>query len=225
MNTRTKYYFIVKNVLLFFVLNLVIGFITRTISRYVSDKDILDTVKDLLNVCRGLFITAMIIGLMYLAYLIYLYYVSAFFKKYKINIFEAMYYGFADIHLVYEKVSSSTLVTEYIVDFKRSIITFSTKQNHYSVIFADLFGKIEGKVDSEYWYQLSRPTKEYNKKSYKKRLKFKNPYRINANYIYELKQKTGMQYKNYVVTSGFYRLTQTSDNIIAAHEIVDLFKD
>ena len=81
-----------------------------------------------------------------------------------------------------------------------------------------MFGKIEGKIDSEFWAVLSKPKKEYGRKTYTRKERFGNPYRVNANYIENLALKTNKEYLNYVVEKLSLKKDMLFDNkVIEAH--------
>lgn len=223
MNKKTKYYFIIKNTVLLFVLNLVLGAVIKIVGNFFdTSNDIVSSVFILINIAKVLMVIAVIIGAVYIVFLLFSYYSSTFYNDYRITSFEAMYHGFIDIHHVYDKVKLSGQAKDIQVDFKRSIVYFSTNTKRYSLIFLDLFGKVEGRIDSEFWAVLSKPKKEYGKKKYTKKERFPNPYRINANFVENLEAKTDAKYNNFVVISGFYNIKNKSDAIISPFEIVDI---
>ena len=167
MNKQTKYYFLIKATILSFIINLVLGFVKRTLQNlYISSSSILNPVIDLIGVINVLLIIVMILGALYLLILIISYYGSKFYTDYKISVFEGIYHGFIDIHHVYDKLKSSSKVKDIQVDFKRSTIYFDGYEKNYCLKYLDLFGKIEGKLDSEFWASVSKPKKKYNQKVY-----------------------------------------------------------
>ncbi|AIO19683.1 hypothetical protein KQ51_01809 [Candidatus Izimaplasma bacterium HR1] len=222
MNKQTKYYFILKYTILALVINIVLGFLKRTfISLNLIVDNIMNPIYDIIGIVNVLLVIAIILGTLYLIYLIAMYYASSFYNDYHINPFEAIYHGFIDIHHLYARVKSSVKVKNMQVDFKRSTIYFSTRDNHYCLKYIDLFGKIRGKETSEFWASLSRPRTQYSQKTYTRVVKFPNPYRANQNYIEDLKSRTTNDYKNFVVISGFYNMKEKAESIIAPYEILD----
>lgn len=227
MNTRTNYFAAIKYTIIAFVVNLLLGQLTQILSRFRSlQVDIFDSVISIIDVTKVLLVIAVVLGSIYIVFLIFTYFSSVFYQDFKIGIFEAMYNGFADIYTVYDKVKKSSNVKEHKVDFKRQIVYFTTqKGNHYSLIFQDLFGRVQGKLDSEFWATLSKPKKEYGRKKYTKATKFPNPYRVNQDFINELEQKTGNKYNNVVIISGFNKLDETSEIVMAPYEIIDILNN
>lgn len=225
MNKQTKYYFLIKYTLLSFVFNLVLGFVSRTLQSWdLFNDSIMNPVYDLIGVVKVLLIIATVVGTIYLAFLVFTYYVSKFYRDYKINAFEAVYHGFADIFHVYDRLYDSPKTENIQVDFKRSTIYFNTSEEYYCIKFIDLFGKIEGKLDSEFWASVSRPKTKYNQKVYTKKIKFRNPFRSNQNYIDTLKSKTSKEYQNFLVIAGFYNMKDKDDHILAPYEVLDFIK-
>jgi hypothetical protein len=223
MNKKTNYYALLKYTLLAFIWNLLLGQANQVLLRFRDVQvDVFDIIISLISVVKVLLVIIVILGCLITVYFIFNYYSSQFYQDYRIGITEAFYNGFIDIYQVYDKVKASSTVTEYKVDFKRQIIYFSTKKQHYSVIFQDLFGRIQGKINSEFWGVLSKPKKEYGKKQYTKIDKFPNPYRTNQEFIEQLKLKTGKTYQNYIAIAGFYKIDEKSKQIIAPYEMIDL---
>jgi len=225
MNKKTKYYFIIKNTILLFILNILLGTISRIMNDSLDADDVyVSSIQTIISSVKVLLIITVILGSVYILFLLYNYYISRFYSDYKISAFEGIYHGFLDFYHIYDKVKNSSRVDGIQVDFKRSIISFSVGNKNYSLIFLDLFGKIEGKIDSEFWAVLSKPKKEYGRKTYTRKERFGNPYRVNANYIENLALKTNKEYLNYVVISGFYNIKNKDSKIIAPFEIIDILK-
>ncbi len=226
MNKKTKYYFLIKNILLFFILNLGLGFVNRVLDSYSSvSPDVIELVISFIGIIKVLLVIALVAGTIYLVYLIILYLNSSFYSEYHVSVFEAIYHGFMDVYQIYDMIKRSSKVKELNMEFKDSTIYFSTMNNDYSVIFIDLFGKVEGRIDSEFWAKVSKPQKKYNQKVYTKREKFPNPFKVNQEFISELNSKTNKKYKNYVVISGFYNMDNKSKKIIAPYELIDLINE
>lgn len=222
MNTKTKYYFIIKSSIVLFVVNILLGLVKDFLSTFeLLPRDIVTFIVGLIGLTKTLIVIGVILLICYLLYHIYRYYISTFYQSFHISVIEALYYGFIDIHVVYDQIVQSKDIKSTKLDFKRSTIYFTTNKGHYSVKFLDLFGVIEGKIDSEYWVKVSRPKKEYNRKVYMKRLKFPNPYVQNRNFCEDLEVKLNHKYENIVVISGFYKMNLVSDNVIAPCEILD----
>lgn len=225
MNTKTKYYFLIKNSIVLFIVNIVIGLVKDFFSTFdLLPQEVVDFIIGLIGLTRTLIVLAIIAMICYLLYQIYRYFISVFYQTYHISVIEALYHGFVDIHLVYDKIIKSKHITSSQVDFKRSTIYFTVGENHYSVKFLELFGLIEGKLDSEFWAKVSKPKKEYSRKVYTKRMKFPNPYVQNRDFCENLELKGNNEYKNIVVLSGFYKMDLVSDAIIAPYEILDYIK-
>ena len=222
MNKQTKYYFLIKYTFLFLLINIALGFLQRTFeSLNLIMVEVMNPIYDLIGVTKVLLVIAVILGAGYLVYLIGTYYASSFYSDYRISAFEAIYHGFIDIHHVYSRVKSSSKSKDIRIDFKKSTVYFSTMLNHYSLRFLDLFGKIDGRETSEFWSKLSSPKKQYGQRVYTRVEKFPNPYRANQYYIEDLKSKTGNDYQNYVVISGFYKMKDKPEHVIAPYEILD----
>lgn len=225
MNKKTKYYFLIKNTFLCFVINLILGFISRTLQSWnLFNVNIMNPIYDLIAVIKVILVIATVLGVVYLLFLIFVYYSSRFYRDYRINAFEAMYHGFMDIFQVYDKILLSNKALQLQIDFKRSTIYFETKDGYYCIKYLDLFGKIEGKIDSEFWASVSKPKTRYNQKVYTKKVKFPNPYRANNDFISLLKEKTDNIYQNYVVISGFYNIKDKDNHILSPYEILDFIK-
>ena len=210
---------------MFFIVNLGLGAISRIID-ILLDKDngLISSIQILIDVLKILLVITIIAGTIYIVYLLFNYYASIFYHDYQISTIEAMYHGFIDIYHIYDKIKNSTESNDIQVDLKRSIVSSSTKKNLYALIFMDLLGEIEGRIDSEYWSILSKPKKNYGRKVFSKKDRFPNPFRVNANYIDKLNIKMGRTYINYLVLNGFYNMKNKSDDIISPLEIVDIMK-
>lgn len=225
MNNQTKYFFIIKYTFIFLILNLALGFLDRTLQSYFSYMSIsFDPLFDLIGVLKVVLVIVIVVASIYLVYSIIMYFGSKFYTDYRISVFEAIYHGFIDIHQVYDKIHMSRKAKNIQIDFKRSTIYFNTETQYYCVKYLDLFGTIEGKIDSEFWASVSKPKKQYSQKVYMKKVKFENPYRSNQEYVRELRMKTNVEYHNYVVISGFYNMKFKNQHILAPYEVLDFIK-
>ncbi len=224
MNTRTKYSFIIKSVVLSFLINLFIGFVLRTLSKLELKFDAYFIIEDLLSILRGFLIAYIIIGICLLSYFIIVYMMSSFYRRYRINPLEGIYYGVIDIHVVYERLRSVNDINDLEVDFRRQIIHFNANGHYYSVIYQDLFGNYSGKEDSEYWLKLSKKGKSYNQVIYKKKEKFSNPYKINQDFVDTLLEKENHDYEMYTVISGLYKMKYKPTTILAPYEVKSIVK-
>jgi len=177
-------------------------------------------IKIILRVVNTILIIALCFGGTYLIYQVYSYRSSTFYRDYKIGTIEALSHGIMDMHLVYDKVRVLADSKTISVDFTNNIITFTRKFKHYSIIFADLFGKIDGKEGSDYWFSQRKPQKKYGRLVYAINIRFSNPIMFNQKYVVELTKETGKEYIDYVVLTGFYQLEFTNKKIISPYEIV-----
>ncbi len=225
MNKQTKYYVLIKYTILSLVLTILLGYVSRTLQSWdLFHPDIINPIYDLIGVLKVLLVIATILGAITLLYLMYNYYTSKFYRDYQLNALEGIYHGFIDIYQVYDKLHNSGKAQNIQVDFKKSTIYFDTQNGYYCFNFIDLFGRIEGKQDSEFWEAVSKPKTRYNQKVYTKRVKFLNPYKANQEYVKLLQSKTSKPYQNYVVISGFYNMKYKPEHILAPYEILDFIK-
>lgn len=221
MNKKTKYYYLITRLILLFISTLIIGAILKIADIYqYIEPNIFSTIEIILHVINTIIIVAVCFGGIYLVYQVYSYRSSAFYRDYRINLVEALSHGIMDMHLVYDKVKTLADSKTTTVDFTNNIITFTRKSQHFSIIFADLFGKIDGKESSEYWFYQRKPHKKYGRVVYAVNIRFSNPILFNQKYVAELTKETGKEYKDYVVLTGFYHLEFTNKKIISPYEIV-----
>lgn len=222
MNTRTKYYFIMKSTFIVFMINIILGFGLRTLEKFSIDNVYVAIGVDIIKIARGFILVYIIFAILLLSYFIILYLTTPFYKAYKINPVEAIYYGVMDMHVIYTNLLNTREIKELDIDFKKQIIYFSTKDKHFSVIYQDLFGVYNGKEDSEYWSKLSKRKKEYGRSTYTKRVNFPNPYRVNQTFAKKLKEIKEVDYQTYTVLSGLYKMQYKSDSILAPYEVADI---
>jgi len=220
MNKKSKYYFIISRLLIIFISTLVIGGLIRiaTIYQYL-EPNLFSSIIIIFRVFNSLLIIALIFGGIYLIYQLYAYFSSAFYRDYKVNILEALQHGIVDMHFVYDKAKILFDGRTIKVDFANNIITVSKKNKHYSFLFIDLFGVIEGKENSDNWFSVRRPQKKYGKTSYAVSIRFQNPILVSQKYAEELKKGSGNDYSDFVVISGFYKMECQSKKIIPIYEI------
>jgi len=223
VNKKSKYYFLITRLILVFIITLIIGALLKIIAIYqYIEPNIFSAITIIFHVINAILIISICLGVVYLVYQSYCYLSSAFYRDYKINIFEALLHGILDMYLVYDKVKNLSDSKTIKVDFTNNIITFSKKNKHFSILFMDLFGRIDGKDSNDYWFSLSKPQKKYGKTSYAKTIRFPNPILVNQKYAEELKKETGNEYKDYVVLTGFYHMEFTNKKIIPPYEIISL---
>lgn len=222
MNSRTKYYFIIKSTFIVFMVNIILGFSIRTLERFSLSSVYLSITKDLLQIIRGFLLFYIIAGLALLVYFTILYLSTPFYKVFKINPVEAIYYGVMDMHVIYSNLINKSEIKELDIDFKKQIIFFSTKNSHYSVIYQDLFGVYNGNETSEYWSKLSKRKKEYGRVTYTKRDNFSNPYKVNKDFADTLHSINQKEYITVTVVSGLYKMKHKPESLLAPYEVSDL---
>lgn len=158
----------------------------------------------------------------YLGYKGYLYFNSSFYKTSNISIVDAFMNGFIDMAFVYDKLKEVKGVKSIEIDLKARLLVVKTKNVNYCIIVRDYSGKIQGKIDYENWYIVSKKSKKYNQVSYKKKVKIKNPYIENEKNIEGLKKKYGLEYENIVVITSFGKLEMQSDKVVHLYELVEI---
>lgn len=226
MNQKTKYFFLIKYLFIFVILISVISILIKigNIYNYLN-INIFDAIETVLRTINILSIISLCSIIFYFIYQLGTYFTSSLYKAYEVNVFEAIYHGFMDIHLVYEEIHSLTGITDIKVYFKEGVIIFSKKGKHYSIMFLDLFGNVDGREDSEFWFVNRRLRKKFGREQYTKRIKFPNPILVNSGYVEDLYAETDKIYHNYVAISGFYKLQCKSKKIISPFEIRSIVED
>lgn len=223
MNKKSKYYFILSKFILVFIITFIIVALIRVavIYQYI-DSNLFSAIITVLRVINTVLIIALIVVALYLLVQTYNYRSSMFYQDYRIKTVEAMFHGILDMYVVYDKVKKIADAKSIKVDFSSNIVTFSKKGKYYSILFDDLFGKIDGKEGSDYWYSLSKPQKKYGRTVYANSIRFANPILVNQKFAAELKKETGNEYKDYVVLTGFYQLEFSDKKLISSYEILSL---
>lgn len=226
MNKKTKY-FIISKVLLVSIILIIAMSILQNMSMLYRDylPILFDTLIIIFNAVNTVSIIGLIIGLIYFSYQIYRYVDSSFYKIYKINVFEAIYHGFLDIHIMYDQIRRLADVKELTVDMKKSMLFFSINHKYFCLKFVELFGNINNNIENEMWVSLKQPKKEFGRVNYQKKIKFSNPVRQVNQFIEEELEISGKQYCGYVVLNGIYKLKQTDDQIISSYEIVSTIRE
>lgn len=223
MNKKSKYYFLITRLVFTFILVLIIGALLKIISIYqYIEPNIFSVFSIILTVVNTILIIALCLGGIYLVIQSFSYLSSAFYKEYQINIVEALSQGILDMYLIYDKILNLADSKSIKIDFSHQIITFSRKNNYFSILFVDLFGKIDGKEGNDYWFSLRKPQKKYGRMTYAVTIRFFNPILVNQKYVAELKKETGNEYKDYVVLTGFYHLDFTHKKLISPYEIASI---
>ncbi len=220
MKSKSKYAFLMKNTVVWFIIILFIGAVTRILGIYHEyATDIIDAIVILLRVIKAILIIGLIGMILYLVIQSVAYFQSKFYRIYRVNIFEALYHGVLDIHVVYDRVSRLDKVTDINMEIQRQVVTFRVNGKNYCVLYQDLYGKINGKESSDYWTLLGRKTKKYGRTNNRILGRVANPIVQCKRYAQELSDKTGLVYEPYVVLSGFYKIDFSSERIIMAFEI------
>ena len=223
MNKKTKYYYIITRVVTMFIITLIIGALLKIAAIYqYLEPDIFSVLTIILHVINTILIIAICCGGVYLMYQIIRYTSSIFYKDYRIGLVEALSSGIMDMHLVYDKIKDTADSKSIKIDFTNNIILFSKKNKHFSILFIDLFGKIDGKEDNDYWYALRKPRKKYGRMTYVNTIRFFNPIVVNHKYVENLKKETEIEYKDFVAITGFYHLEFTHKKIISPYEIISI---
>ena len=223
MNKKSKYYFIITRLILSFTLSLCIGALLKIADIYqYIEPNLFSVFAIIMHVFNTLLIIAVCIIGLYLIYQIFSYFSSAFYRDYKINILEAFVHGTVDMYVIYDKIVSLADSKTIKIDFSNNIITFARKGKYFSILFADLFGKIDGKEGNDYWYSLKKPQKKYGRIVYANTIRFFNPILVNQKYVAELKKETDHEYQDYVVLTGFYQLDFTHRKLISPYEILSI---
>jgi len=160
--------------------------------------------------------------LAYLIYKGYLYLSSKFFLKTRISIIDAFINGFIDIAFVYDKLVSVKSIDSIIVDLKNRALIVSTKNVNYSIMIRDYSGKIQGGINYENWYVISKKRKEYNLITYKKKVPINNPYNENVKLISELELREGKEYQNLVLITNLKKPDVKSNQIVQLYALLEI---
>ena len=88
--------------------------------------------------------------------------------------------GFIDMAFVYDKLRTVKGVKSIEIDLKSRSLVIETKNVNYSIMVRDYFGKIQGGLNYENWYKVSKKRKEYNLVTYKKKVKIKTKNEVKA---------------------------------------------
>lgn len=223
MNKKTKYFFLIKSMIITIFLIILMSTIIKifNIYRYILPV-LFDTLIVISKVVNTLSIISLILVIVYLIYLITLYLKSKFYQYTRINVFEAIYYGIIDIHVVYDQLIKLNDIKELNVDMRQSMLTFNKNKKQYCIKFLEIFGKINNKIENEMWVALSKPKKEFGRTYYQKKIKFPNPIREINEYIEYHKKENGKNIIGYVVLNGFFKSSETSEQILAPYEILSV---
>ncbi|MBN2540523.1 MAG: hypothetical protein JXB08_03255 [Bacilli bacterium] len=223
MNTRSKYAFLLKGIVIWFVITLFLGALNRILLLYRDvDPNIFDSIMIVVRVFKTILILAMIGALLYIIVQSIAYFQSRFYLVYKVNVFEALFNGILDIHNVYDRINQLPDIKDIEIDFHRQTISASRKDKNYCFLYMDLFGKIEGKENSDYWTIQGRKTRKYGRKTYKKLERFENPIIQCRKYAEDLSLKNQKEYIPFVILSGYHKLGFHSKKILMPYEIISI---
>ncbi|XMB73036.1 hypothetical protein RJI07_03770 [Mycoplasmatota bacterium WC30] len=223
MNRSSKYYFIMKNMVVGFIIVLIISVIIKISNIYSNlNEDFFQSIIIILKTSNTLLIISLCLASIFIIIQTIAYLNSGFYKIYKINIFEAFYKGILDLYLIHDKIKQFTNSKDIQIDFQNNILYFSDKDKYYSIIFMDIFGQIEGTLDSDFWSVGRRARKQFGRKIYTRQIRFENPFRVNNEFIKKQKLKTGKKFESYVIISGYYKTRKNIKNIISPYEIISI---
>lgn len=225
MDKKTKYYVMTRIIVVSVILIILLSLFNKLFALYRYLLPILfDTLTTIFKAGNIISIILLILTVGYLIYQIYLYTKSRFYQDFKISVFEAIYHGFIEIHLIYDQLVWAKDMSDLNVDMKQSIITFRIKHKHYCLKYLELFGVVNNKMDNEMWGILSKPKKEFGRKRYTKKLKFPNPARQLNEFIDEQKGEEEKEIIGYVVLNGFFKTEHNNDQIIAPYEVLSILE-
>ena len=223
MDTLNKYFTNFKRGIILLVIYISLGTLNTILGIYTDyNKDLLSSIESIVKLGRTFSMIGMLTIAGYLGYKGILYLNSKFYKTSNISIIDAFLNGFVDMAFVYDKVKEINVVQSIDIDLKARSLLVKTINVNYSIIIRDYSGKIEGKVDYENWYIVSKRRKNFNQVVYKKKVKIMNPYKENGKIIDGLKIKHGLEYVNIVVITSFGKLDMQSDKIVHLYELVEI---
>jgi len=225
MNTYSKYTALLKMVIKIIISLIIIGVLNKIITLFYAEApDLFETIKIIFGGVKTVLIITLIVILVYLTSQIVRYLSSSFYLIYKVNVFEALYYGLMDIHLVYDQVNLSVRDSDISTDLKNRIITFDKHGKSYALYFLDLMGFVNGNPSWAEWSIRGSKRRQDGRIVYTSNAKFPNPINALNKYVNTLKATTGKEYIGYVVITGFYKLGFSSKQIILPYEIPSITK-
>ncbi|MGD9909863.1 MAG: hypothetical protein AB7U79_04560 [Candidatus Izemoplasmatales bacterium] len=226
MNSYSKYTSLLKTLVQIIVALIIIGVLNKIISLYYSEApDIFETVRIIFGGIKTVLIMLLIVLLVFLSSQIARYFNSVFYRIYRVNIFEALYHGIMDIHIVYDQVQQGGVKdTDITVNLQTRMIVFDKHGKSYALYFADIMGIVSGNPSWDEWSIRGAKFKQDGRVNYKTKAKFPNPINALNKNIASLKTETGKEYNGYVVMTGFYKLGFSSPKIILPYEIPSVTK-
>ena len=223
MDTLNKYFTNFKRGIILLIIYISFGTLNKILEQYNHyNRNLFSSIESIVRLCRTFSMLLLIVIVAYFVYKGYMYYSSKFFIETKISLLDAFINGFIDIAFVYDKVKEVKGVQRIDVDLKTKSLLVKTKNVNYSIIVRDYAGKIQGKIDYDNWYIISKKRKEFNQIRYKKKVKIKNPYKENNEIIERLKIKTGLDYENIVIITSIGSVDVQNDRIVHLYELVEI---
>ena len=223
MDTLNKYFTNFKRGIILLVIYISLGTLITILKQYNDyNRDLFSSIESIVRLGRTFSMLGLLTIFGYLGYKGYLYFISGFYQVSKISIIDAFINGFIDMAFVYDKLKVVKGVKSIDIDLKGRSLLVKTKNVNYSIIVRDYSGKIEGKLDYENWYIVSKKRKKFNQVTYKKKVKIKNPYKENEKIIEGLKKKNGLVCENLVVITSFGKLDMQSDRVVHLYELVEI---
>lgn len=223
MDTKNKYFAYMKIGIILIVVYISLGTLITILKLYSNvNQNLFSSIESIIRLSRT-FSMMVILGITaYFGYKIYLYFISAFYLTTKISIIDAFLNGFVDMAFVFDKIKMIRTVKKIEVDTKDRALLIETNNVNYKVIIRDYFGKVDGKIEYNNWYLVSKKRTKYNQVTYKKKVKIVNPYKENAKSIERLSKKENKEYENIVVITGFGKMDIESDKIVRLFELIEI---
>ena len=223
MDTKNKYFtYLIKGIILL-AIYIALGTVIYILQQYNSVyRDLFNSLESIVRLGRTFTMLGLLAILAYLIYKGYLYLSSKFFLKTRISIIDAFINGFIDIAFVYDKLVSVKSIDSIIVDLKNRALIVSTKNVNYSIMIRDYSGKIQGGINYENWYVISKKRKEYNLITYKKKVPINNPHNENVKLISELELREGKEYQNLVLITNLKKPDVKSNQIVQLYALLEI---
>ena len=223
MDTTNKYFTNFKRGIILLIIYIALGTVLSILEQYNSfNVNLFNSLDSVVRLGRTFTMLAMLAITGYLGYIGYTYYSSRFFTVSNISVLDAFMNGFVGMAFVYDKLKDAKGVKNIEIDSKNRSLLVETENVNYSVIVRDYFGKIDGKLDYDSWYIVSRKSRKYNQVTYKKKVRIDNPYKENAKSIERLKLSRNKDYENLVVITSFGKFDMHSDKIVTLYELIEI---
>lgn len=223
MDTKNKYFaYFIKGIILL-AIYIALGTVIYILQQYNKVYlDLFNSLESIVRLGRTFTMLALLAIVAYLIYKGYMYLSSRFYLKTKISIVDAIFNGFVDIAFAYDKLVNIKNIESIAIDLKNRALIVGTKNVNYSVMVRDYSGKIEGGINYENWYILSKKRREHNLITYKKRVPIANPYNENAKLIGELELRENKEYENLVLITNLKKPNVKSNQIVQIYDLLEI---